>query len=156
MIKKRELRAMFSRRLEKVREALGLNHEDLANQFGIDRTAYTKSENGITFLSYTSLYTLCHRFDVSLDWLLCGKGTMFHKDINKDKVKPPLQAASEEAAAQGKVVVVADKQVANMLEHMAKIPLLEHDVMSFFYHYLEDNRDMIYRHMNPPEQDKTQ
>jgi transcriptional regulator with XRE-family HTH domain len=146
MIKKKELRAAFSRRLEKVREALGMTHEDIARHFGVDRTTYTKSENGVSFPSITSLYTLCHRFDVSMDWLLAGKGIMFYKD----KVKPPLQAASEEAAAVGKVVAVVEKQVADMLEHMEKVPLLKHDLMSFFYHYLEDNSGMVARHMNPP------
>lgn len=143
MKKNKDLGKTVGRRLKEARKTLGLLQEEIAAHFGIHRTSYSKCETGENFPSFPALINLCHRFDISLDWLLGGKGPMFHKEIKNDTL-------SAKAAATGKSVAVVEKQVADMLEHMEKVPLLKHDLMSFFYHYLEDNRDMVARHMNPP------
>jgi transcriptional regulator with XRE-family HTH domain len=116
-------------RLKEMREASKCSQERMAAHFGIGRSAYTKNENGETFLSLNALSELGNTFDVSLDWLICNKGPMFYK----------------EKARQGEIISmeVVKEDVLELLEHMERLPLLRYEVLSFFQRFKVENKELV-------------
>lgn len=61
---------MFSRRLRLLRELRKLTQEELSNKLGVERTRYTKWENGVSEPSLMMLCKIADYFHVSTDYLL--------------------------------------------------------------------------------------
>ncbi len=70
-----------SDRIRAVREKIGISQEDFANKIGIPFRTYYRYEKGEREPSTTALINIAHLGNISLNWLLIGKGTMFfHED----------------------------------------------------------------------------
>ncbi|UCH94359.1 MAG: helix-turn-helix transcriptional regulator [Candidatus Aminicenantes bacterium] len=147
MIKKSELRKAISLRLKKVRESLSFNQERMSIHFGLTRPSYTRTENGDTFPNHLSLYILAVTFDISLDWLICGKGPMFFKE----KPGEEEQMETREGTQVEEPLSTAHRE---LLGQMEQIPLLHHEVMAFFHRFLLENKELVENAMkreNPAE-----
>ena len=66
-------------RLPIVRDALKLNKSRFSESIGINPSQYTKIENGRLNLTMEHLLELSKVHEVSIDWLISGTGTIFHK-----------------------------------------------------------------------------
>lgn len=60
-------------RLRLLREALGLKPAEMADRLGIERTYWSRFENGKRPVTETTAALLADRFGVTLDFLILGK-----------------------------------------------------------------------------------
>jgi transcriptional regulator with XRE-family HTH domain len=115
-------------KLKKLREQLRYRSSEMADGLGAERTGYSKYEQGKTPPKLIVLYRLAEKFDVSLDWLIRGKGPMYYKQ--KETKEPDARPAHTD-------------EINELLDHMEKIPLLHHEVLAFFLKFKEKNKDMV-------------
>jgi len=69
-------------RLKEIRQRLKMTQAQLGEKLGINGSAVAKHESGICFPTGKMLDILATQYNVSMDYLLCGRGTLFHE--NKD------------------------------------------------------------------------
>ena len=126
----------------------------MATYFGLKRTSYSKYETGETSPNYLVLEKLGNDFDVSLDWLVCGKGPMIFKEKTtgetanaqpEEEIKqvedeapqtprPPRQEQEEKPFS---------REHRELVEHMEKIPVLHYEVMGFYHRFKIDNKELV-------------
>jgi transcriptional regulator with XRE-family HTH domain len=122
--KEKEMREFISKRFTRIRERLGKTHQQMADELYIVRTTYTRYESGKMIPNLYNLGLLSKKFNISMDWLLVGKGDMFRpensiqKPKNKEPQTPPAPKTPEEEM--------------EMLEMMKKVPILRHKILLFF------------------------
>ncbi len=66
----------FADRLKTLRGHLGLNQVQLAKETGISKSYIATVESGKQKPSYDFIMKILHKFDISADWLLLGRGRM--------------------------------------------------------------------------------
>ncbi|MCP5103007.1 MAG: helix-turn-helix transcriptional regulator [bacterium] len=123
----KDFRKEISLRFKKVREVLNCSQEKMAARLEVERVSYTKYESGKALPGHYRLNILARHFDVSLDWLIADKGPMFYK---------------------GKVNAVEDTEeftaeMKELFDHMSRIPLLRHEVLSCFHKFKLDYKDLV-------------
>lgn len=64
---------LVARRLHAVREALGLKRSEFADIIGIDRSSYTKIENGIKPILPETAYRIFELYGVDLNFIYLGQ-----------------------------------------------------------------------------------
>ena len=67
-------------RFREIRHKLKLTQQQLGDKLGINGSAVAKYENGISFPTGRMLDLLASQYNVSMDYLLCGRGTLFYDD----------------------------------------------------------------------------
>ena len=85
----------YNNNLKVIREQNTLTQNDIANILGVDRTVYTKYENGYELIPIKHLLTFCNYFLVSVDYIF-GLSTFkndikFQKEINLDLIGSRLK-----------------------------------------------------------------
>lgn len=130
MIKKSELKKTIGLRLKEIRKALSFTQEAMARTLKTGRPNYTRIEIGDTFLNHYFLYKLSSEFNISIDWLICGIGSMFIDSKNNSN-------------PEGKNGHTMDPETEELVEHMEQIPLLHHEVMELFYKFKFENKEII-------------
>lgn len=70
-------------RLKMLRLALGLSPSQMADTLGIERTYWSRFENGRQGLSDTVAALLCVRFGVTLDWIVLGDWSKLPLDLSE-------------------------------------------------------------------------
>ncbi len=153
MSKKMELRNAVGYRLKQVRQSLSYTQDRMAAYFGTSRTSYTKYEIGDIFPNHLIMHKLASDFDVSLDWLICAKGPMFFEQ-KQAQPEEGLQSPAQEPPQERKEPLSQDQQ--QLLTHMEKIPLLNHEIMVYFHRFLLENKELVESAMHPEEEDSPQ
>lgn len=75
-------------RFKQLRLKLGLNQQQLAKSLGVTQAHISKVEKGDSFVTSHILDKLSKQYNVNTDWLLTGKGIIFHtSDSQIDKGK---------------------------------------------------------------------
>jgi transcriptional regulator with XRE-family HTH domain len=64
---------MVARRLQALRLTLGMNRADFADAIGVDRSSYTKIENGNKPLLPHTAYRIYHLYGVDMNYLYLGQ-----------------------------------------------------------------------------------
>jgi transcriptional regulator with XRE-family HTH domain len=119
-------------RMRKVRSVLGYTQDEMGRYFGVQRPSYFKYENGLSFPNPYALKVMADNFDISLDWFIANKGPMFFKEKPLPEQKEALDTVM--------------KEVTGLFEDMARIPLLRHEVLSFYYKFKLEYPELV----NPP------
>jgi transcriptional regulator with XRE-family HTH domain len=141
--KKKTLLKEFASRVKEVREALKGSQEEMAARFGVGRSSYIKYEYGNSFPALPTLILVSRSLDISLDWLIAGKGPMFYQEKERE------QGEATEVQADG--LTGLEEEVQALLHHMATIPLLRHEVLRFYYKFLLDYPDLFPPDTDPPQ-----
>lgn len=137
-MEKRRLLQELASRLRKTRNALRISQKDLAAKCGYTRPTYVKNELGQTFPGTMVYYTLGDTFGISLDWLICSKGSMFYREEEAEaKVEVPAEKPVE--TNREPLPVEIEKLVADM----EKVPLLRHEILAFYLRYKLKNRELF-------------
>lgn len=118
-------------RLIKIREQLRFSRAEMAARMGIKPVGYYKNENGETFPGLRSLDRMQKDFDISMDWFIFNKGTMFFKEKQPEK--------KEETKAPEGV------EMTELFNQMEQDPRLRHEVLAYYYKYKENKGN------TPPE-----
>ena len=56
-------------RLKELRKKLRLTQQQMANECSISQTTYSTYENNIYLISTITIYTICKKYNISMDWL---------------------------------------------------------------------------------------
>ena len=75
----------FSSRFTQCMESLGLTAYKVVQDTGIDKMAISRVKNQNKILNAKDLASFCSTYNISLDWLLLGRGTMEYEEIEKIK-----------------------------------------------------------------------
>lgn len=67
----------MNERLKKLRKALDLTQQQLAEHLGVKRNTVAQWELGINAITEQVITSICREFDVNKEWLRTGKGEMF-------------------------------------------------------------------------------
>jgi len=126
---RKEIRKEAGIRFKKMREALKVSQGELSARLGVGRASYAKYERGDAFPPLDSLMVLVKTFDLSLDWLISGRGPMLYKE----KEQPEKITALEDVM----------KDVKDLLVHMERIPLLRYKVLSFFQEFKLEYKELV-------------
>jgi len=99
---------------------------------------YHRYEQGKMLPGYTALYSAAKKLGISLDWLVCSKGPVYYKEIEK---KDQVEEKTE--TPQDLLTGASGEEINDLLEHMNRIPLLRHEVLVYFYKFKARNKDMM-------------
>jgi transcriptional regulator with XRE-family HTH domain len=121
---------LISNRLRELRKKLGLSQLQFVEHLGCSRSNISLLENGVVLPSASILSALKSKFNVSLDWLFSGEGSMFTTD--KDKNIDPQDFRED------------SKDILTMLQEMKKSKVIMHRVLAAFFEIkLELNPSML-------------
>jgi transcriptional regulator with XRE-family HTH domain len=177
--RKKLLRSSASK-LRKLRELFGYSPKEMADYFRVHRTAYHKNESGYNLPGLPSLHRLSKDHDISMDWYFFDKGPMYFKEKGNaeellekreesqkkveelEKKNETLEKELEKEreknlglAVQVKPGVEVKPEVEELLEHMAAVPLLYHEVLTHFQRFKIENRELVETSMGsslPPQE----
>lgn len=78
-------------RFRKIREHLKLTQEDLSTALGSTRAVIGDIERGKSFPNPSILTSLHFKYNVDLNWLICGSGKMKHSQVLPVEVDGPSE-----------------------------------------------------------------
>lgn len=73
----------IGRRLERLRETLGLTRAEMADRLSVDRTNYGRFETGARMLPLDIGYRISRRYSVTMDWLYVGRTEHLSVEMNE-------------------------------------------------------------------------
>jgi transcriptional regulator with XRE-family HTH domain len=109
-------------RLKKIRGKFNYSTREMASVLEMSYDGYFKNETNMTYPRPTTLSLLQQKFDVSMDWLLLGKGPVFFKD--KPQPVETFLANPNNAS-----------DLMELLETIEQDPQLKHEILAYFYKY---------------------
>lgn len=56
-------------KLKELRKTLGLSQQALSNECNIARTTYSRFESGKDLINTITLYIICKKYNISMDWM---------------------------------------------------------------------------------------
>jgi len=118
-------------RLKEIRQRLKMTQAQWGEKLGISGSAVAKHENGITFPTVKMLNILSSQYNVSMDYLLCGRGTLFYEDkdnSNSNRLKN---------------MVEGDIELEELFSLVCSKSWVRHAVLSFFQRFKLENRELI-------------
>jgi len=77
-----QMRQEIGKRLRLIRERMGITQADVGEKLGIQSQHVSKYERGETVPTWENLIKLTELYDVNINWLLTGKGSMFLSPVN--------------------------------------------------------------------------
>jgi transcriptional regulator with XRE-family HTH domain len=128
-MKRKDLAKQIAVKLLKIRQSLHYSTSNIAYKIGITRGSYRRNENSETLPDTFVLYKMARNLNISLDWLIGNKGTMFY--------------AGKKAAKDSSSLQLLQDDVTELLDHMERIPLLHHEVMTLFHKFKAERKDMV-------------
>lgn len=76
------MRQEIGKRLRLIREKIGITQARVGAKLGIQSQHVSKYERGETVPTWENLIKLIELYDVNINWLLTGKGSMFLSPVN--------------------------------------------------------------------------
>ena len=138
-----ELVNMISERLQQVRKRYRHSRARMAKAMIASESTYYKYEKAESSPDVRKFYNMAKAFNVSLDWLIVGRGEMFYKE--------PILLSNpdvEDGAADGEQAPALlnpglREDVRELLVHMEHIPMLRYEVLAMFQHFKVNNKDLV-------------
>ncbi len=128
---KNQLKIEIGQRMRKIRKALGLTQEKIVEHFSIGRANYSRIEKGEVHPGALILSVMRSKFNVSLDWLISNNGTMFLRNKEQQEQDIILNFGASQA------------EIREMLQYMEKSSMVKHALLSYFFEYMQKNKDII-------------
>lgn len=69
----------IGKKLKEIRSILNLSQQKLSDECGISQTTYSGYETGRYLINTTTIYTICEKYNVSMDWLVGRNNNKFLK-----------------------------------------------------------------------------
>jgi len=136
-----ELKSSVGRKIRKIRKSLGFTQEKMVAHFNVGRANYSRIEKGEVSPSLTILHALNQKFNVSLDWLIGNKGSMFIRDHYKKNLK-------DKVYNDDRTLGQCNREVTELLTYLEKVPMVKHAVLCYFLEYKLKHQEMIQEYLN--------
>lgn len=117
------------RRLKQLRDRFNFSPEEMARKLNLSLSGYFKNERGNTFPGLKTLNRLQGEYDISMDWLIFGKGPVNYTQ------KPSARVLEAERGSG--VMKDVSPEILQMVETMEQDPLLRAEMLVYFYRYRE-------------------
>jgi transcriptional regulator with XRE-family HTH domain len=127
VLERRKSVKAISGKFKYLREMLRISANSMAARMGVSRSSYDKYEYGGAFPSPLGLKVLANDFNISLDWLIAGKGPMIYKE------KTELTADMADV----------NRDVKALLADMERIPLLRYEVLTLYHRFILEHKDLM-------------
>lgn len=127
LMDRRKIIKTISLRFKEVRDMLRISPDNIAARMGVTRSSYNKYEYGEAFPGPIGLSALANDFDISLDWLIAGKGPVLYK--NKIGITTNMAEVNSD--------------VKSLLAAMERIPLLRYEVLTLFHKFILEHKDLM-------------
>ena len=118
-------------RLKELRRKLNMSQAQLGEKMGIKATTLAKHESGICFPTGKMRNILASQYNVSMDYLLCGRGKLFYE--NKDNSD----------SNRLKNIIKGDKELEELFSLVSSMSWVRHAVLSYFQRFKLENRELI-------------
>ncbi len=118
-------------RLKEIRQKLKMTQQQLGEKLGINGSAVAKYENGISFPTGKMLNLLASQYNVSMDYLVCGRGTLFYEE----RVIPESSLSKD--------IMSGDKELEELFSLVSSMSWVRHAVLGYFHRFKLENRDLI-------------
>lgn len=122
-------------RLRELRSRLKKTQAEMGRILGLKRSSFGKYETMENFPSLKLLHSLATRFNVSLDYLICGRGTLFY---GKDETDPGRKTVKGE--------------LEELLDLMDRVPLVHHSILSYFQKLKLENKELIDKYLSETQE----
>ena len=122
----KSLNRSLSTKLIELRQSLHYSTNQMAEYVKVSSITYHRYEQGKMLPGFTALYSAAKKLGISLDWLVCNKGPVYYKEIEK---KNQVEEKNENPQ--------------DLLEHMNRVPLLRHELLAYFYKFKAEHKDMM-------------
>lgn len=141
-------------RIKELRDKLSLTQEEMAQQIGVSKSAYQKYEQAIRFPAFPVLRKLALESDVSMDWLIFGKGPMFYsgKRLNAelDRLQEQLQQSlhqmetmkaqhTQQLEHQAQQLAL-HPELKELIDQMKQNEVLYHEVLATYSRFKQENQ----------------
>lgn len=133
----------IGKRIRKIREHLKLEQEQMAARLDLHRNSIGQLERGFQLPSTHFLLKLHRQFNVSVEWVLFGRGAML------DKSRSGGEEALGSAGSSGSVYI--DPEVAEMLALMERVPLLKHFILGHYHQFKVTQKELFQESKDLPK-----
>ena len=121
----------FGSRLKEIRQRLKMTQEQLGKKLGVNASAVAKYEYEVTFPNINMLNILASQYNVSMDYLVCGRGTLFYED----KDTPDSDRY--------KNIIDGDKEMEELFSLVSSISWVRYAVLSYFQRFKLEHRHLM-------------
>lgn len=128
------LNKQFVNRISILRQNSAYSKKNMADFFNTSQNTYRRYERGEILPGFLSLYSVAMKLGISLDWLVGGRGPVFYQEKGEKK--------STEVVP-GTIQQVFSPEIANLIDHIERIPLLRDEMLAFFYKFKVEHRELI-------------
>lgn len=149
-----ELVKLISERLIRIRESFKYSRSQMAGAIGSTESSYYKNEIAKTSPDLVNYYSIAQAFNVSLDWLIVGRGEMFYKETAPAPEPGARPKSTRVKGSRDQPALMGEglrQDVKELLDHMEHIPMLRYEVLSMFQHFKANNKEMVAEIMNDTE-----
>jgi transcriptional regulator with XRE-family HTH domain len=152
-------------RLKKLRKHLNFDMKQMASRLGIVTNTYYKNENGLNLPSLIILKRLVDDFDLSMDWLLFGRGPMFFKEkaqkemelehamkelntqMDRERKNHEVECKKKEEELKNQrqkaAFIESRPDMKELLEYMEQDAIFYHKLMIYFQEYKIEKKKSI-------------
>jgi len=152
-MKRKDLLNEIGSKLKQIRDTLKYSRPAMAYKMGVVRSSYLRNENGVTCPDIRTMHLLGNNFNISLDWLICNKGSMYYRGPGKtpEMVKPPEKPLAPptpvdpviEKKPAPAVLDTLPVEIQELLDHMTAVPLLRYEILASFHRFKEEHQEMV-------------
>ncbi len=128
-------------RLKAVREELKLTMDQMREISGYSKSLISSAENGLKKPSVLYLYALYDRYNVSIHYILNGKGPMFLPVLAVEEEKPEVSGLEREEASEA--FIQSDDNIRRLLYLMEHVDMVRFAVLSHFIEYKTQHKRLI-------------
>jgi hypothetical protein len=89
---------------------------------------------------FPALYSAAEKLGISLDWLVCSKGPVYYKEIEK---KDQVEEKEKKEPPKDFLPGSSREEIIDLLEHMNRIPLLRNEVLVYFYKFKAEHKYLV-------------
>jgi transcriptional regulator with XRE-family HTH domain len=129
----------FIGKIRELRQTLHYSTKEMGECFNASQGTYRRYEKGKMLPGFFSLYAAASRLGLSLDWLVCGRGPVYYQEKEEKKIEDTAPPSLRE---------VPPAEIAQLLEHMNRSPLLRHEVLAFYYKFMVEHKELA---AEPPD-----
>ena len=144
----------IGKRLRSIRKELGVTSVEMAKRLGLAKNSYNKNEYGITNPGISTLYQLSETYNISMDWMLFGRGEMYRLEEVRETPGRVGDSVAEEnngdngsknevmSLAELLLKLVGHDEVGEFLKMMTRVPLLRHELLLHYHKFKRDYKDI--------------
>jgi transcriptional regulator with XRE-family HTH domain len=116
----------IGKRLKEVRKILRLTLEEISKKTGLSKSGISYMEIGNKKPSSVYMCELSEQFNVNINWVLTGKGSMFKPDVELN-----LKFGED------------NEIIKELIFYIENIPFARHDILRNFYKFKIDNKESV-------------